>query len=324
MVNTAWAPVPFEPTARCRQRGSPARAAMLSRRLPRLSAAAPRGRRCRWTAQQLRGPAAPAAAAWCRPYTAGAGATPPAPDVVVGDDGRAVEGWGGTSKHFLATHPRGAYTTARTVRNGAAVFELDAHIERTAESLRLMHGGATPPTALDAALDPAAFRERFVCSMLAAVRCFYAQSDRAAREARLTVLATWEDDALRMYCHAGELPPPPPSPVAVEVRGAPRSAAAAKVRRVIARASPTTRPRRAEAAAAASPNRGRLLAVSRTAHGSQRDRDWSSYGAPMSMKSSCATLAGSCWKVRRRTSMPCTTARCGQPTTACWRAPCGI
>lgn len=149
--------------------------------------------------------------------------------VVVRDDGRRVEGWSGTSKHFLATHPRGAYTTARTVRCGAAVFELDAHIDRTAESLRLMHG-AEVGAALDAALEPAAFREHFRGVMAAALRCFYAQGDVTAQEARVTMLAAWEDDTLRLYCHASELPPPPPSPVIVEVRGSPRSTAAAKVR----------------------------------------------------------------------------------------------
>lgn len=149
-------------------------------------------------------------------------------DVVVRDDGSVAEHWSGTSKDFLATHPRGAYTTARTVRNGAAIFELDAHIDRTAESLRLMHG-ATVTTGLEAALKPAAFRERFMNAVAAALRCFYAQGSDAAPEARVTVLAAWEDNALKVYCHAGQLPPPPPSPVVAEVRGSPRSSAAAKV-----------------------------------------------------------------------------------------------
>lgn len=139
-------------------------------------------------------------------------------------DGVALDGWTGTSKEFLGAHPRGAYTTARTVKHGAAVFELDAHIDRTAESLRLMHGAA-----LDAALEPAAFREQFVDTMAAALRCFYAQGNDTALEARVTVLAAWEDDTLRFFCHASQLPPPPPSPVIVEVRGSPRSTAAAKV-----------------------------------------------------------------------------------------------
>lgn len=139
-------------------------------------------------------------------------------------DGVALEGWAGTSKDFLRTHPRGAYTTARTVKNGTAVFELDAHIDRTAESLRLMHGAA-----LDAALEPAAFRDQFVDTMTAALRCFYAQGNDTLLEARVTVLVAWEDDAPRFFCHASQLPPPPRSPVIVEVRGSPRSTAAAKV-----------------------------------------------------------------------------------------------
>ena len=49
-------------------------------------------------------------------------------------------------------------------------------------------------------------------------------------EVRTTALAVWEGGALDLYCHAEQLPPPPAQPVAVEVRGSPRSAAAAKVR----------------------------------------------------------------------------------------------
>eukprot|EP01043_Picozoa_sp_COSAG02_P096839 COSAG02_NODE_33094_length_505_cov_1.216749_1_plen_167_part_11 len=163
------------------------------------------GRRCCAATIRL----APAPALPRRAYGSTSGRGQPS-DVVVRDDGRPVDGWTGTSKHFLATHPRGAYTTARTVRRGAAVFELDAHITRTADSLRLMHG-TTVGAALDAALEPTGFRERFTGTMAAALRCFYAQDGHAAQEARVTMLATWEDDTLRLYCHASELPPPPPS-----------------------------------------------------------------------------------------------------------------
>ena len=152
------------------------------------------------------------------------GPAAPLPDVVIRGDG-AVQAWTGGSKPFLAAHPRGAYTTARTVRGGTAVFELEAHVDRTAESLRLMHADAGTCVAL----EPSVFRERFVGSMAAAVRGFYAQQgDAAGREARVTVLATVEDAEVHFYSHAGELPPPRRPPVAVEVRGSPRSDAAAK------------------------------------------------------------------------------------------------
>jgi hypothetical protein len=170
------------------------------------------------------------------------------------------------------------------VRRGAAVFELDAHIDRTAESLRLMHS-ATVGAALDAALEPAAFREHFTGTMAAALRCFYAQDDAAAHEARVTMLAAWEDDTLRLYCHASELPPPPPSPVIVEVRGSPRSTAAAKVRRHLL----STR------SVGASSTRMRLIGSMdrRIAHGLRPDRDWSGCVDPMSTKSFLRVKTGS-------------------------------
>eukprot|EP01052_Picozoa_sp_SAG31_P029773 SAG31_NODE_2989_length_4813_cov_8.205346_7_plen_114_part_00 len=60
---------------------------------------------------------------------------------VVTKNGVPVDSWAfGSSKEFLADLPRGAYTTARTVRAQSAVFELPAHVERTAQSLQLMFG----------------------------------------------------------------------------------------------------------------------------------------------------------------------------------------
>ena len=131
-----------------------------------------------------------------------------------------------TSKQFLEQHPRGAYTTARTVGGGTAVFELDAHVSRTAASLRLMHedGGS----ALEAALEPARFREGFVRSVAASVESFKQTAGGEPTEVRVTLLAVWQGSALDFYCHAGKLPPPPSAPVVVEVRGSPRSAASAK------------------------------------------------------------------------------------------------
>eukprot|EP00038_Savillea_parva_P006498 m.164162 g.164162 ORF g.164162 m.164162 type:complete len:445 (-) comp12390_c0_seq1:52-1386(-) len=47
-----------------------------------------------------------------------------------------------TAKKLLMTFPRGAYTTARTVGGGVAIFQLKFTLDRIAKSLALMH----PPT----------------------------------------------------------------------------------------------------------------------------------------------------------------------------------
>ena len=122
-----------------------------------------------------------------------------APSAVV-KNGYEVAGWeSGTSKEFLDAYPRGAYTTARTVRDGTAVFELRAHIDRTVESLVLMYGSSAQASRLEDVLQ--AHLEDRVCQQMAVAVSAHRQRLPDAGELRLTLLATFEEE-LDLYCHA--------------------------------------------------------------------------------------------------------------------------
>jgi hypothetical protein len=144
-----------------------------------------------------------------------------------------------SSKGFLAGRSRGAYTTARTVSGGNAVLEFGSHVSRTASTLRTILEQTTPP-AVQVEREPVAdehrVRPRLMEAMIVSVRELQRQrGDRVTEgeDYRLTVLAHWthadlfvrqeeEIKALEIWCHATVLPPPPPSPVVVEVRGSVR------------------------------------------------------------------------------------------------------
>ncbi|KAI3436073.1 hypothetical protein D9Q98_002131 [Chlorella vulgaris] len=101
---------------------------------------------------------------------------------------------------WLEAAPRGAYTTARTV-GGDAVLELSFHIERLANTAKLMimadeesaalHSEAAAPAALPTAADPELLRPRVLAAMRAAVQGYRSATGDAAGEVRLTVLVTW-------------------------------------------------------------------------------------------------------------------------------------
>ena len=155
---------------------------------------------------------------------------------------------------WLASSPRGAYTTARTVAGGTRVFGLTQHIARLAATAALLPplaagAGPAPP----AATDPAALRPAVVAGMAAALRTAR-QAERGGGgqkgDWRLTCLLSWGVAAppgappapppappqppaapalpFSLWVHAAPLPPRPTPPVAVLATGAPRANAGAK------------------------------------------------------------------------------------------------
>lgn len=146
----------------------------------------------------------------------------------------AVAACTSTAADFLRTAPRGAYTTARTLGGGTAVFDLQAHVVRLAASARELGAsgddGSLPPAPRDVT-DPTLLAPRVHASLALAL----APEVRAAwpqREFKLTMLATWGggDGAplSSLAVHTALLPPPPPPPVLALVAGSARAHAAAK------------------------------------------------------------------------------------------------
>lgn len=142
-----------------------------------------------------------------------------------------------TSKQWLVEQASGAYTTARTCAGARRLFEWDMHVSRTASSAAAMlndpSGSAPAPSgelsALMAAVgDAASLRPRLDATVGAAVREHLSGDSGATGELKVTILVTWDAGGSSVACHVSPLPPLPSSPVKVEVRGAPRSNAAAK------------------------------------------------------------------------------------------------
>jgi thiol oxidase len=183
---------------------------------------------------------------------------------VVAVDGRAARSEL-SSKQWLVQSPKGAYTTARTCGEGTRIFEWDMHVERTAASAAAMLSGgssaaAAPPAGAEELMSEelmssvgtaAALRPRLDESVAAAVRA-YRGIHPGEGELKVTVLVSWQTDIdvhvtsstceraaksppgaishprSSVHVHIGPLPPIPPPPIRVEVRGSPRSNAAAK------------------------------------------------------------------------------------------------
>lgn len=150
----------------------------------------------------------------------------------------AVAACTSSSADFLRASPRGAYTTAHTLRAGAAVFDLTAHIARLAASAVELGGegqgdgtNTLPPAPPDIA-DVETLAHRVRASLALAL----APDVTAAwpgREFKVTMLATWgggrpASSSSSVAVHTALLPPPPPPPVIAVVAGSPRSHAAAK------------------------------------------------------------------------------------------------
>eukprot|EP00898_Chlorokybus_atmophyticus_P008313 jgi/Chlat1/8483/Chrsp80S07930 len=138
---------------------------------------------------------------------------------------------------FLRTAPRGAYTTVRTVE-GNAVFEFDFHVNRLAESARLMMEADAKAANQDPdhivslhhdLVQAEKVRPRVIKSFQAAAQEFRSKYPSLKdEELRITILATWQGEMESLQTHVGVLPARPSPPVRVEVRGAPRVNAAAK------------------------------------------------------------------------------------------------
>lgn len=167
-----------------------------------------------------------------------------------------------TSKQFLISQPSGAYTTARTCSNRSRIFEWEAHVERTAASVKSMmlleeEEDNTCNYSSDGThllFDPVLLRPRLDAAVALAVRSYEKnilsineedeQSNKNDAELKITVLVEWKtatesndniDSAStnsslagRVLCHVTSLPVLPDPPVRVEIRGSPRNNAAAK------------------------------------------------------------------------------------------------
>ena len=167
---------------------------------------------------------------------------------VVFEEGRgASTATNETSKEFLLNRPSGAYTTARTSANAKRIFEWEAHVERTANSLASMMEKESKESSKHSKLssklsDPLVLRKRLDAAVEEAVQ-LHLQNNGASpsqqQELKITVLVGWEGGAQEtsndaagdsgwVACHVTGLPQIPSKPVRVEIRGSPRDNALAK------------------------------------------------------------------------------------------------
>lgn len=133
------------------------------------------------------------------------------------------------SSEWLKHAPRGAYTTARTV-NQKSVFELSFHVQRLAETARLMSNdangaGAPVPEEL---VNVELLRPKALATLKAAIQSFEDAHANHDGEMRLTMLTHWEDGKPNIAAHVSAMPARARPPIKVQVKGAPRSNAAAK------------------------------------------------------------------------------------------------
>ncbi len=180
--------------------------------------------------------AAAAASASTVAATAAAAADTKNPKCVLCRDGDATL-TEANSKQWLLASPNGAYTTARTCANASRLFEWETHVQRTADSAAAMLDAesALAPERKVALLNTVgqadALRPRLDATVAAAVRRFVDENGRGDdTELKLTVLVSWDvtGGESQVACHVQPLPPLPKPPVRVEVRGMPRTNAAAK------------------------------------------------------------------------------------------------
>lgn len=141
-----------------------------------------------------------------------------------------------TSEQWLRTAPRGAYTTSRTM-GGDAIFDLQHHIERLANSAQLMQeedlkkGNANAEAFKQAAatlLKVENLRPRVIASLRAATSGFRQLCPDNEGELRLTTLLTWDPADVHVLTHAAPLPGVPKPPIKVQIRGVARDNAKAK------------------------------------------------------------------------------------------------
>ena len=134
------------------------------------------------------------------------------------------------SEALLKTFPRGPYTTARTHLTNS-VFEFEFHVNRIAESTKLMVGAGTlaKPKELATLAAPELLREQYLDCTRKAVE-LYKKTHAATGEMKLTTLLTVDDDTHdhQLYVHVQALGERPAKPVKIQIMGAPRENAAAK------------------------------------------------------------------------------------------------
>ncbi|KAF6258830.1 aminotransferase [Scenedesmus sp. NREL 46B-D3] len=140
-----------------------------------------------------------------------------------------------SAKEWLKSAPRGAYTTARTMR-GDLVFMLSSHVQRLATSANLMmdadaraadHLSSEPPLSHSDTLRPlvAGCMRAAVQELSQRVQ----QQGSQPGEAKLTLLLTWGSSGQPdLWCHAEPLLPRPKPPVKLLIQGLPRVNAKAK------------------------------------------------------------------------------------------------
>jgi len=149
-----------------------------------------------------------------------------------------------SSKQILEELPRGAYTTARTF-NKCAVFELDTHVTRMAQTCRLLAESdqSLPPELADSEKLSPLVQQCMAASILGFETHFRDGVSSSEDEFKLTLVATWESIAqdacsqpssdpdkqnYDIYCHCQSLDYKPKLKVKLEIRGSPRENALAK------------------------------------------------------------------------------------------------
>ncbi len=127
---------------------------------------------------------------------------------------------------MLFAYPHCVYTTSRTV-SLTKILELGSHIERMAQSARLMLGDKAHE--FPKLTRPGDLKERVVKALRSTVLLFRSQhcsKQVKICDLKLVLLVDWVDTARKgdffCVCHASPLPKLPSGPITVEVRGHPR------------------------------------------------------------------------------------------------------
>lgn len=135
-----------------------------------------------------------------------------------------------SKEEFLLKGNRGAYTTARSVDQNA-VFEFEAHVERLAQTTRLMMEKEDAAQDIIAEHDDILKVENLKPKLIESIgegMSVFRQNNEEGQEMKITVLMTWENQSYDIFTLVAPLGDRPVQPVKVEVGGKPRSNALAK------------------------------------------------------------------------------------------------
>jgi hypothetical protein len=160
---------------------------------------------------------------------------------VLATAGGVIPGFVEDSAVLLRDGPRGAYTTARTHRECTTVFDLTGHINRLAESSRLIQTaqGIAEDDPRRVACHVEWVRSQLLENLRAAIDEWLSRGEPTS-EAKVTVLVTWDhgehrfsellraEDPASMLVHLQLLKPPHVPPIRVRLHLGPRKNAAAK------------------------------------------------------------------------------------------------